>query len=148
MSDEALIKNIDMDLSDVSAAPPLIDKQTLKCKVGEAGVIRTDKGMRRCVLPLILEEPGVDTQGQPVQVGFRITHSFLLDESGGWTAARAKQEFLRTKMAVLGLDEAAAKAASNDLNEWVGKLVNATFEVRTDKEGNPQQNVKKLTAVK
>lgn len=150
MSDnnEALIKNVDLDLEGVSAAPPLLDKQTLRCKVGECGVKKTDKGKRRMVIPLILEEPGKSTLGQDVQVGFRVTHSFLLDESGGWTEARAKQEFLRTKMAVLGVDEATAKSLPNDVESWTGKEVYAPFAVKRGNDGEENQNVGTLKPVR
>jgi hypothetical protein len=143
MSDEVLVKNIDMDLSDVSAAPPLLDKQTLRVKVGEAGVKVTDKGLKRMVIPLILEEPGRDTKGEPVQVGFRVTHSFLLDESGGWTKKRAAEELLRSKMAILRIDESTAKSTPHNFEEWVGKEVLATFSVKGE-----NQNVSRLNAVK
>ena len=143
MSEETLIKNIDLDLSDVTAAPPLLPRQTRRCKVGECGVKKTDKGLRRCIIPLILEEPGQDTKGEVVQVGFRVTHSFLLDESGGWTKQRAAQELLRTKMAILNIDEATAKSTPHDFELWTGKEVEATFDVKGD-----NQNVTRLNAVK
>lgn len=143
MSEETLIKNIDLDLSDVTAAPPLLVRQTLRCKVGECGVKKTDKGLRRCIIPLILEEPGKDTKGQPVQVGFRVTHSFLLDESGGWTRERAAQELLRTKMAILAVDEQTAKTTPHDFDAWTNREVLATFDVKGE-----NQNVTRLNAVK
>lgn len=145
MSDnnDTLIKNVDLDLSDVSAAPPLIDKQTRRVKVGEAGMTKTDKGLRRVVVPLILEEPATDTTGKPVQVGFRVTHSFLLDESGGWTKERAAQELLRTKMAIMNIDEATAKSTPHDFDAWTGREVYATFSAKGE-----NQNVSRLNPVK
>lgn len=142
---EELLSNIDIDLGDVSVTRPLLDKVTGRCRCGTPKVERTDKGLRRFTMPLILEEPLKDTTGKDVNVGFQVTHSFLLDESGGWTKQRAAEEFLRTKMACLGVDEATAKALPNDATQFEGKFVLATFKVAKD---GTSQNVARIAAVK
>lgn len=130
MSNEALITNVDLDLTGVSAEPPKIDQQTKKCRVGECGVSLTKDKKRRVVVPLILEEPAVDVSGNPVAVGRRVTKSFLIDASGGWTAERGAEELLRCKMAIEGIDEQAAKASPRtDFSQWTGRFVMATFYV-------------------
>lgn len=136
MNNEALITNIDLDLSGVSARPPLLPKQTRKCRVGDAGAAKTQKGQNRMVIPLILEEPANDQQGNPVAVGFRVTHSFLLEESGGWTKQRAAEELLRCKMAIEGIDEKQAKSTPTDTAAWAGRFVLATFDIA--KKGDNQ----------
>lgn len=133
---ETLVTNIDLDLSGVSARPPLLPEQTLKCRVGDSGVSLTKEKKRRMVIPLILEEPGKDTHGNPVAVGFRLTNSFLIDESGGWTKERGAEELLRCKMAIEGISEQEAKSTPTDTSKWAGRFVLAKISI--DKKGENQ----------
>lgn len=145
MQTEDLISNIDLDLSEASSTRPLLDNVTVKCRVGDSSISRTQTGLRRLVIPLITEEPSKDTSGKDVFPGFAVTHSFLLDEQGGWTKARAANELLVTKMAILNINEATAKATPTDATQWTGKFVLVTFVVGKD---GTSQNVKRLSAVK
>ena len=143
MPDETLIKHLDLDVTGVSAAAPLLPRQTLRVRVGEAGLKQTEKGLRRVVIPLTLEEPGRDLKGNTVQVGFRITHSFLVDESGGWSKERGAQELLRCKMAILGIDEDEAKSTPHNFDAWAGREVMAVTDVKGE-----NQNVSRLIAIR
>lgn len=137
-----MLTSLDLDLSNTSAEPPVLPQQTRRCRVGDAGVKKTEKGARRCVIPLILEEPAVDKQGNSVAVGFRTTKSFLIDESGGWTKERGAEEFLRAKMAIMGVDEATAKTTPHDLATWPGREVNVTFLM--NKKGEQEHRLAKV----
>ena len=78
-----------------------------------------------------------------MQVGFRITHSFLVDESGGWSKERGAQELLRCKMAILGIDEDEAKSTPHNFDAWAGREVMAVTDVKGE-----NQNVSRLIAIR
>ncbi len=104
--DATNIDNLDLDLTGVELTQPIIDSNGfVLCRTGEVSVELTGSKLRRLVVPLTLEEPAKSTSGRELTPGFRTTVGFLLDESGGWTKARAAEAAGKFKAAVLKLTE-------------------------------------------
>lgn len=124
MSDEVL-SNIDIDLSGVNIGQPVIDNQTPLCRTGEVKVVATNSGLKRLVIPLVLEEPVTATSGRELQPGFQTTVGFLIEPTGGLTKERIAEELKKFKAAVLKLSptDPALNGPFGDVAQFRGQLV-------------------------
>jgi hypothetical protein len=120
-----VIDNIDIDLSNVDLSRPVIADQIVLARTGEVKVEKTEKGARRLVIPLTLEEPAKSTTGKDIAPGFQTTVGFLIDASGGWTQERANESLAKFKAAVLKLEK--VEGAFGGLEPLRGQLVRVHF---------------------
>ena len=136
------ISNIDIDMSQVNLARPLIDNQIKLCKTGNVVVeAATDKRGAELVIPLTLEEPATDTNGATVQVGFTHAHRIGLDPKGNRTLEMIQRQLGTFMVAALDLKDANGKALTkglpnfraDDLSPYCGRDVRVLFATRPDK---------------
>lgn len=145
MSD--IMENIDIDLSSVSLSRPLLDNQVKQVRIGDAKVEKNDAGLRKLVLPLTLEEPATAEDGREVQPGFQITHSFLIDPTGGLTETRIAEELKHWKAAALATrDPKVMDGPFGSPQQLVNKVVTVKFGIRIDRKDSTKryQDVKVL----
>lgn len=149
---ETNIDNTDIDLSGVSIARPLLPKQTLKCRTGEVKLEHHDKMGRQVIVPLTLEEPGKDTNGNTVNIGFVVIDRIGIDAKGNRTQQMIGEQLGRFSAAALNLHETTnlPPFKLSDLSVYGNKLVLVTFDTRADKQDASKlyQDVKRYNAVK
>lgn len=126
-----LLDNLDIDLSAVDLTRPLIDNQVVLVRTGEVKIETNDNGQKRLVVPLTLEEPATATNGRPVNVGFQVTHSFLITPTGKLTQERINEELAKFQVAVLKLDRPQPFGA---LSQYRNQLVKVKFSTRADRD--------------
>lgn len=147
MSDTDL-SNIDIDLTGVNIARPLLPRQTVKCRIGEVKLEKPDGRGRSLVVPLTLEEPGKDTKDAVVHPGFVVTDRILLDPTGGLTQEMINERLARLQVAALKLKV----PQKLDVRALIGQEVLVTFDTRPDKKDPAGetfvQDVKRYSAVK
>lgn len=141
------IVNVDIDLTGVDISRPLLPRQTLRCRTGDVRAERRDENSpRQLVIPLTLEEPGKDTNGNEVGVGFAVTGRIQLDATGKLTQAMINERVARFQIAVTKAD----KPGRLVIEELSGREVMVTFDVRVDKQDPSKvyQDVKSYYAVR
>lgn len=126
-----MIDNLDIDLSAVDLTRPIIDNQVVLCRTGEVKIETNGSGQRRFVVPLTLEEPSTSTSGKPVNVGFVVTHSFLITPTGKLTQERINEELAKFQVAVLKLERPQPFGA---LSQYRNQLVKVKFASRADRD--------------
>lgn len=125
------LDNLDIDLSAVDLTRPIIDNQVVLCRTGDVKVEVNDRGQKRLVIPLMLEEPSVAVNGKPVNVGFQVTHSILVTPTGKLTQERINEELAKFQMAVLKLDK---PTSFGQTGQYSNQLVKAKFASRADRD--------------
>lgn len=151
-NDTQHIDNSDIDMSGVSLARPLLPKQTLRCRTGEVKLEATDKMGRQLVVPVTLEEPGKDTKGNVVNVGFVVTGRIGLDAKGNRTQLMVQEQLGRFMVAALRLaqEDNLPPFKLSDLSVYSGKELLVEFDTRPDKQDASKlyQDVKRYYAIK
>lgn len=150
MSEETIIDNIDLDLSTVDLSYPLLPKQTLRCLTGEVTCVEVQNGdqkVRKLRIPLTLEEPGRDTKGNVVDVGFRVRVELLMTPVGKMTQEQCNRGVAEF---IAAMDRTKRAGNLGQPSRFSGKPVLVTFDTRNDKKDlNVQyQDVKRWMAVK
>jgi hypothetical protein len=151
MADQAELDNSfldNADLTGIDVSRPLLPKQVLTVRTGDVRIEKSDDGSKRyLVVPLVLEETGKDTKGNPVNVGFSVTDRLLLTPTGGLTQQMINEKLARFQTAVLATDK---PGPFGQLDQYQGKLVRVQFDVRADKQDpdNQFQDVRRYMATK
>lgn len=99
-----MIDNIDIDLSNVQLGMPVLDGVVL-CRTGTLTVKKTQSGLARLVIPLVIEEPCKDVTGKEIHPGFVTPVGFLLQPTGGLTPERVAEECGKFQVAALKLEK-------------------------------------------
>jgi hypothetical protein len=153
MSDTETLSNNDLDFSGEDGSRPMLDKVTLQCRTGDVhyeddkrGRVMEPRQAAKLVIPLVLEQAAVATNGTPVHPGFQHTDSIYMVPTGKLT-----KEFIRDKLgsfqrSALGLKKG-EKGRPFVPEELSGKLLMVTFEVEVDRDGTERQRARRFGAL-
>lgn len=122
--------NVDLDLSNTDISRPLFDNVFVVCTTGEVKVEVSEKGLKSLVVPLVFDEPAIDTNGKSVNPGFTVTDRILITPTGGLTQQMINERLARFQVAALGLSKPQNFGSTE---QYIGKKVKVQFKVRQDK---------------
>lgn len=120
---------VQRDLSNVDISRPLFDNVYVLCTTGEVRVEVND-GKKSLVVPLVFQEPAVDTNGNTQHPGFVVTERILLTPTGGMTQDMIDKSLARFQVAALGLDKPQNFGSTT---QYISKKIKVGFKLRTDK---------------
>jgi hypothetical protein len=135
------IENDDLDLSQVDLSRPLIDQQTVRCRVADVKIEEKD-GKKNFNVVVTTEGAATSKDGKTLQPGFKHNESILMTPTGGLTQEMINEKLARFQKATLG-----TQGRLLPLDQYVGKEVDVTFGVRDGKDGQ-FQTVKRWNATR